>query len=115
MLYRIDTFNLPEAARAEYERRSLQTIALLRQQPGFVRDLWFEKVAGDGSVNVITMVEWQDEASIRGASQVVRAMHAANGFDAAAFSREAGIVESKAVYETRELAVAGSGTVTPGA
>ena len=101
MPYRIDTFTLPDAARAEFEQRSLQTIALLRQQPGFVRDLWFEKIGGDGSVDVVTMVEWRDEASIRAAGQVVRAMHAANGFDAAAFARSHGVVESKAVYAPR--------------
>jgi heme-degrading monooxygenase HmoA len=102
MLYRIDSFNLPEAARPEFERRAKQTLALLRQQPGFVRDLWFEKVSGDGSVNVVTMAEWQDEASIRSAGQAVRAMQAATGFDAAAFTRSQGIVESKAVYKLRD-------------
>ena len=106
MPYRIDTFTLPEAARPEFERRSLQTIALLRRQPGFVRDTWFEKVAGDGSVNVVTMVEWENEQNIRAAGQAVRAMHAGNGFDAAAFVREHGIVESKAVYEPRDFPAA---------
>jgi heme-degrading monooxygenase HmoA len=106
MLYRIDTFNLPDAARAEFERRARETIALLRQQPGFIRADWFEKVSGDGSVNVVTMAEWQDEASIKAAAQVVRAMHAANGFDAAAFTRLHGIVESKAVYRSRSAEIA---------
>jgi heme-degrading monooxygenase HmoA len=101
VLYRIDTFNLPDAARPEFERRAKKTIALLRRQPGFVRDYWFEKVSGDGSVNVVTMVEWQDEASIQSAGQAVRAMHAANGFDAATFARCHGIIESKAVYKSR--------------
>lgn len=105
MLHRIDTFHLPEAARPEFERRSLETIALLRRQPGFIRDTWFEKVAGDGGVNVVTMVEWQDEASIRAAGRAVRAMHAENGFDAAAFARDHGIVESKAVYATRAMQI----------
>jgi heme-degrading monooxygenase HmoA len=104
MLYRIDTFNLPDAARQEFELRSAQTISLLRKQPGFVRDHWFEKVSGSGSVNVITMVAWKDEASIQTAAQAVRAMHAANGFDAAAFALSHGIVESKAVYQPRAMA-----------
>lgn len=99
MLYRIDTFTLPEAARAEFVAQSLRTISLLRTLPGFIRDRWFEKVSGPGTVNVVTMVEWQDAASIDNAIPAVRAMHAANGFDAAAFSRAHGIVESKAVYE----------------
>ena len=113
MPYRIDTFTLPEAARPEFERRSLQTIALLRQQPGFVRDTWFEKIAGDGSVDVVTMVEWRDEASIRAAGAAVRAMHAANGFDAAAFARGHGIVESKAVYESRDVLAGSETAATP--
>jgi Antibiotic biosynthesis monooxygenase len=104
MLYRIDTFSLPEAARPEFELRSAQTISLLRRQPGFVRDHWFEKVSGHGSVNLITMVEWEDEASIQSAAQVVRAMHSANGFDAADFVQRHGIIESKAVYRSRKEA-----------
>ena len=103
MPYRIDTFTLPAAARPEFERRSLQTIALLRQQPGFIRDTWFEKIAGNGSVDVVTMVEWRDEASIASAGAAVRAMNDANGFDATTFSREHGIFESKAVYESRDV------------
>ena len=101
MLYRIDTFSLPEAARPEFELRSSQTIALLRKQPGFVRDHWFEKVSGNGSVDMITMVEWEDAASIDSAGQAARAMHAANGFDAAVFVRQHSIIESKAVYRSR--------------
>jgi heme-degrading monooxygenase HmoA len=104
MPYRIDAFTLPEAARPEFERRSLETIGLLRRQPGFISDTWFEKVAGDGGVNVVTVVEWQDEASILAAGQAVRAMHAANAFDPAAFAREYGIGESKAIYMPRDIA-----------
>ena len=110
MPFRIDVFTLPAAAREEFERRSAQTISILRRQPGFVRDSWFEKVSGDGSVDVITMVEWQDESSIRAAGATVRAMHAANGFDAANFARAHGIVESKAVYAPRVFPAAENDT-----
>ena len=96
MLYRIDTFTLPESAMAEFTARSAMTVDLLRRQPGFVRDHWFQKVAGDGSVNVITMVEWRDEASIAAAGQAVRALHAGADFDAAAFLQQYGV--SRAVY-----------------
>jgi heme-degrading monooxygenase HmoA len=108
MLYRIDTFSLPEAARPEFKSRSRETIALLRKQPGFIRDDWFEKVVDDGSFNVVTMVEWRDEASIRSAGEAVRAMHAANGFDAADFFRRNGIVASRAVYRSRDLDIPAS-------
>lgn len=101
MPYRIDTFTLPNDARAEFERRAQQTIALLRQQPGFIHDAWFEKVSGDGAVNVITMVEWQDEDSIRAAARVVQARDAASGLDPAAFRARYGIVSSAAVFVDR--------------
>ena len=103
MPFRIDAFTVPEAARPEFERRSRQTHALLRQQAGFVRDHWFEKVSGDGTIDVITMVEWRDEASIASAIPVVRAMHAATGFDPAAFCRENGIVANLGVYAGRDF------------
>lgn len=98
MLYRIDAFNIPDVARPEFERRVLETTTLLRTQPGFISKRWFEKVFGDGSMNLVTIVEWQDEAGIRAAGEVVRAMHEAKGFDPAAFARLNGIVDSKAVY-----------------
>jgi len=105
MLYRIDAFNIPDAVRPEFERRALETTTLLRTQPGFVSKRWFEKVFGDGSMNLVTMVEWQDEASIRAAGQAVHAMHAAKGFDPAAFARLNGIVDSKAVYRLRDTGI----------
>lgn len=102
MLYRIDSFNLPDAARPQFERRAKETLALLRRQPGFVRDQWFEKVSGEGSFNIVTMVEWEDDTDIQTVAQAVRAMHAENGFDPAAFTRLYGIVESKALYKLRD-------------
>ena len=101
MLYRIDTFTVPEEARREFAARSVRIIALLRTQPGFVRDHWFEKISGAGAVNVVTLVAWQDVQSIEAAGRTVRALNACDGFDATAFAREHGIIESKAVYEER--------------
>ncbi len=40
--YRIDRFVVPDAARAEFIGRVRMTHAVLRQQPGFVRDALLE-------------------------------------------------------------------------
>ena len=103
MLYRIDTFVLPEPARRKFVEVSRCTIEVLRTQPGFVRHQWFEKISGAGSVDVVTIVEWRDAQSIKSAAQAVRTLHAEMSFDAAAFARMHGILESKAVYAERQV------------
>jgi hypothetical protein len=102
MLYRVATFVMPETARPEFEERARQASAILRQQPGFIRDHWLEKISGAGAVDIITIVEWQDEESIRSADQVVRTMLASSDFDAAAFAQRHGIIVSRAVYAPRD-------------
>ena len=98
MLYRIDTFVLPDAAHEPFERQSQKVLELLRGQPGFVSDQVFRKVAGSGSVNVVTIVAWKDQVSIEAAGAAVRQLHSELDFDPEAFSRDHGITESKAIY-----------------
>jgi heme-degrading monooxygenase HmoA len=99
MFFRIDTLAIPDSARAEFDLQSGRTLELLSHQPGFIEQRVFEKVAGTGSVDVVTMVSWESMASIEAAGQAVRAFHVEIGFDAADFRKRNGIVDSAAVYE----------------
>ena len=107
MLYRIDTFSVPQAARAEFERYSYEIIAFLRSQPGFIRDDWFERVAGDEAHDVVTIAVWKDDASIAAAGQAVRAMRSESGSDVEKFLRTSNVTGSRAVYRQRQAVTEG--------
>lgn len=83
--YRIDCFSVPPQGRDAFLAAVAATHRILRAQPGFVRDLIAEQTAGPGALNLITLVEWQDEAALPGATAAVQAHHAATGFDPRAF------------------------------
>lgn len=96
-VFRIDSFAVPAAAMADFQAQVSQTLAVLRTQPGFVRDQAFERISGPGRFNIVTMVEWQDEASQAPAIAAVQALHRQLGIDPTTHSR-LGIEDSKANY-----------------
>jgi heme-degrading monooxygenase HmoA len=67
MLYRIATYAMPDAARDEFLAQSRIARDLVRVQPGYLGDQWLEKVAGPGTVNIITIAKWRDADSIAAA------------------------------------------------
>jgi len=54
-IFRVDKFVVPEASRGEFLSRIRDTHALLRQQPGFVRDAILEQASGPGRFNIVTI------------------------------------------------------------
>src|SRR5689334_15240618 len=97
-VFRIDKFVVPDEARAEFLERVGETHALLRRQAGFVRDLILVQTAGPGRFNLLTLVEWQNEAAMGPARAAVTAMHAARGFDPNALMARLGIEADIAAY-----------------
>jgi len=79
-IYRLDKFVVPKTAREEFLARVRQTHALLRNQPGFVRDILLEKPATGGNFTVVTLVEWQDADSVQRAREAIADMHREAGF-----------------------------------
>ena len=90
-IYRLDTFTVPDAAIDEFVMRIRETHELLREQPGFVQDLILEQPAEDGAIRIVTLAEWEDEASIEAAREAVQVMRKTSGFDPAAFIKRAGV------------------------
>jgi heme-degrading monooxygenase HmoA len=81
-LYRIDKFIVPAAARAEFLPRVWKTHALLRKQPGFVRDHILEHTdTAPGQHIVLTFAEWESEEAVQNARAAVQAMYAQEGFN----------------------------------
>lgn len=97
-IYRVDKFVVPAAARDEFLARIRETHELLRRQPGFIRDAILEQVAGPGKFNIVTIAEWQDQAAIDAARDVVRRAHAQRGFSPQETMKRLGIEADIADY-----------------
>lgn len=80
-VYRVDKFAVPEAGREEFLGRVRATHELLCRQPGFVRDLVLENRSGPGSIDFVTLVEWESEAVIAPVTEAVARLHREIGFD----------------------------------
>ncbi|MBB5754309.1 antibiotic biosynthesis monooxygenase [Prosthecomicrobium pneumaticum] len=102
-LYRVDRFVVPAPGRAEFLDRVRATHAVLRRQPGFVRDAIVEREAEGGASMVVTIAEWESAAAIEAAGRAVAAAHAADGFDRRALIARLGIAAEIGTY--RELAL----------
>ena len=80
--YRIDRFVVADAARAEFIGRVRMTHAVLRQQPGFVRDALLEHPGeAPGESVILTIAEWRNLAATEGARAAVAALHIRENFN----------------------------------
>jgi heme-degrading monooxygenase HmoA len=79
--FRIDRFLVPQAARAEFLSRVLQTHRLLADQPGFLGDHVVERAAASDANEIVTIAVWESEEAVVSARKAVQAMHKAAGFD----------------------------------
>ncbi|MBX3014527.1 MAG: antibiotic biosynthesis monooxygenase [Caldilineaceae bacterium] len=102
LLYRIDKFVVPAAARAEFMERVEMTHTLLRTFPGFRQDLMFEQTSGPGSFNFITLVVWESAAAMEAAKQAVQAHQQAIGFNPNELRERLQIQADIATYSSRE-------------
>jgi heme-degrading monooxygenase HmoA len=105
-VFRVDKFVVPAPAREEFLDKVHATHAVLRTQPGFVRDAILEQSSGPGEFNFVTIVEWQDSDAIEGARRAVAALHQKINFDAQAMISRLGIRADIANYKRVERTMA---------
>jgi len=106
-VFRIDRFDVPDAAVEEFLRRLRPTHDLLRTLPGRGQDLLLEGDRENGRTRLLTLVEWADEAAIAGAQHAVREMHAARGTTPAQIVEGLGIGVDLGVYRVRDRPAGG--------
>ena len=99
-LFRVDKFVVPQEARDAFLEKVRETHAILSRQPGFLRDLLLEQYAGPGKFNIVTLVEWQNEAANAAARTAVEAARADTGFDPQAFMARLNIEADMANYRS---------------
>lgn len=79
--FRIDKFDVPAAARAEFEAAVQRNTAFLQTLPGFRWHQVFEKTSGDSTFNLVTIAVWESPEAVENAVAAVRAYYAQIGFE----------------------------------
>jgi heme-degrading monooxygenase HmoA len=102
-VYRIVAFSVPEVALAEFLARAGAMQSLVRSQPGFLDTQVFQRVAGPGRIDVVSMAAWSDEASIDAASRAVAAHDEETGFDRPAYLARLGVTAEVATFRPISL------------
>jgi hypothetical protein len=70
--FRIDSFSVPTAARADFEAAVRRNLDFIRTLPGFVGHLVFEKAGGPSNFNIVTIAVWESPEAIEKATVAVR-------------------------------------------
>lgn len=101
-IYRIDKFRVPAGARDDFLEAVIDTKRFLDAQPGCLQNLVLEQVSGPGRFNIVTVVEWADEAAFAGAGSAMMAWRKSTGFDAAALLSGLGVESDMVNYQAIE-------------
>ncbi len=81
LVFRIDSFQVPEAARPEFQAAMRRNLAFLHTLPGFRGHLVFAKSGGPTAFDVTTIAVWQDQQAMESAGARVREYYRSIGFD----------------------------------
>lgn len=98
--YRIDSFLVPDAVRAEFEATMRRNMAFISKLPGFLGHIVFEKAGGPSSFNIVTLAAWESQAAIDRARDSVAAYYARIGFDPAGTMARWGVKAEVGQYAT---------------
>lgn len=101
--FRIDRFKVPAAAADAFMDRVHRIQLLLDPQPGCLQNLVLTRIAEDGALRVITVVEWESAAAMSAARTCVQRLYVEEGFDPAAFMRQLGVEADLGVYDPAHL------------
>lgn len=100
--YRIDTFDVPEAARAELEATMHRNMAFIRTLPGFLGHVAFEKRTGPARFDLVTVAAWESAAALERAGAAVRAHYQATGLDLPATLARWGVTMERGDFDAPE-------------
>jgi heme-degrading monooxygenase HmoA len=79
--FRIDTFVVPDPARAELEATMRRNMAFIRELPGYLGHVAFEKRSGPAGFDLVTVAAWESAAALEQAGVAVRAYYQRLGLD----------------------------------
>jgi len=97
-LYRVDKFAVPAHAVDALVAQMKHLQATLQAQPGCLHAMVLTQRGGPGRFNVLTWVEWKDQASVDQAAAAMQRQFAAEGFDPKAFLQRLGAEADLGLY-----------------
>ena len=97
-IFRIDKFAVPVEARDAFLAKVKAAHVLLDSAEGCLQNHVLEQVSGSGSFNIVTLVEWRDQAAYDQARAAAQARHQVEGFDRQAMFETMGINPDLANY-----------------
>lgn len=97
-LFRIDSFAVPQAARAAFMAKVQETKDFLDEQAGCVQNLILEQHSGSDRFNVVTVVEWAHEEAFAKAKAAMMEARRGSGFDPEAFLKTLGVEANMSNY-----------------
>jgi heme-degrading monooxygenase HmoA len=97
-VFRVDTFDVPSAARDAFLDRVRKIQTMLQPLDGCRQNLVLTRSSGSEHFNVVTVVEWESEAAMTAARRIVLERYEAEGFDPAAFMASLGVRAQLGVY-----------------
>ena len=95
---RIDKFVVPEDALEEFVAKMKYLQETLGSLPGCERATVLRQVGGPGKFNVLTFVQWKDQASVTNAVEVMERKFRNEGFDPRAFTERLRIQPDLGLY-----------------
>ena len=97
-LYRIDSFAVPQSARAAFMAKVQETQAFLDEQAGCLQNLILEQHSGSDRFNVVTVVQWEHQEAFAYAKAAMMAERRASGFNPEIFLKTLGIDANMSNY-----------------
>ena len=97
-LYRVDRFIVPAHALDAFVAQMKRLQATLQALPGCLHATVLTQLGGPGRFNVLTWVEWKDQASVDQAAAAMQRQFAAEGFVPKAFLQQLGAEADLGLY-----------------
>lgn len=97
--FRIDSFSVPAAARADFEAAMQRNLAFIQTLPGFVGHLVFDKASGPSTFNIVTVAAWESPNAIEKAIRAVRQYYEEIGFNPAEATARWGVAAEIGEYD----------------
>ena len=96
---RIDKFAVPPESLDTFVNQMKRIQRTLRTLAGCQRTMVLTQSGGDSGFNVVTLVEWADDAAVAAAGKYMQRWFAREGFTPAAFARELNVRTDLGFYE----------------
>jgi hypothetical protein len=97
--FRIDGFDIPADALAEFQAAMQRNMAFIKTLRGFLGHVVFKKISGPSTINIVTIAVWEDQEAVDKAGEQVRAYYQRIGFDMPAMLARWGVTAAVGNYQ----------------